>query len=152
MTCKITDYRLLVDCWSGGLRHNFVYLNAEGDTINSQFMRAYIDYLVRVNNNGVFMALYLNGAPGLLKGIMFDSNGTRIDSFNHTIGDPLLVRGSWFTYSDSYTDSLGNVVLHITSEEGPGGRDKRVYHVTINPLGQLVKVKDYGLASPVTFY
>ncbi len=152
MVCKITDYQLLVNSTVGGVFNNFVFLNAEGDTIKSLYNNIWLDYLVKVNNNGVFMSLSLNYGPGRITGVMYDSNGTQINTFSHTIGDPLLVRGSYFYYSDSYTDSAGNVVLHITTEEGIGGASNRIYHVTINPLGQLVKVKDYGLASQVTYY
>ncbi|WP_414524220.1 hypothetical protein, partial [Umezakia ovalisporum] len=132
MTCKITDYQLLVDCWSGGVHHNFVYLNSEGDTLQSQYYRIDATSLIRLNNNGVFLALNLNAGFNVLKGLTFDSNGTQMGAFRHIIGDPLILAQLY--YADSYTDTLGNVVLHLYTTQGPMGRDTKVYHVTLNPF------------------
>ncbi|WP_414524073.1 hypothetical protein, partial [Umezakia ovalisporum] len=150
MVCKITDNQLIVNCNAAGVDHNFVYIDANGDTLQSQYVRMDADYLIRLNNNGVFLALNLNAGYNVLKGLTFDSNGTQMGAFRHIIGDPLILTKLY--YADSYTDTLGNVVLHLYATQGPMGRDTKVYHVTLNPFGQLVKVKDYGLASPVTFY
>ncbi len=147
MVCKITDYQLLVNCNAGGVDHNIVFFSAEGDTIQSQYKRMDADYLIKVNNSGVFLALNINAGFNVLKGLTFDSNGTQMGAFRHIIGDPLIIAQLY--YADSYTDSLGNVVLHLYTSQGG---NTKVYHVTLNPFGQLVKVKDYGFASPVTFY
>ncbi len=149
MVCKITDYQLLVNCNAGGVDHNIVFLGAEGDTIQSQYKRMDADYLIKVNNSGVFLALNLKAGFNVLKGLTFDSNGTQLGAFRYEIGDPLLQ--AQFYYADSYTDSLGNIVLHLFTIEGFSGRDTRVYHITLNPMGQLVKVKDYGLRGVTTY-
>ncbi|WP_414524112.1 hypothetical protein, partial [Umezakia ovalisporum] len=150
LVCKITDYQLLVDCTNGAFNHNFVFINANGDIIQSQIKSLAATNIIRVNDEGFFLALNLNDGLGAITGIVFDSLGAPVTSFRHVVGDPL-TRGQLY-YLDSYNDSADNVVLHLYSVEGFMARDRRIYHITINTMGQLVKVKDYGIASPLTFF